>query len=178
MKLDAAARKAIPASKFGMPGSRKYPMPDASHAANAKARATQQVEAGNLSASQAATIRSKANKMLAKAVVLFAVLGVAAHAHAAVKTLQVTLGSGNTSILSAGAHLNTRWFTIQNNAAHTVRIGDTNISTTRGILLQAGPAGGSFYVAPDPAGSGRDLGGWFINGTSGDVIDVIYDDGQ
>jgi hypothetical protein len=64
MKLNAAARKKIPASKFGLPGSRKFPMPDKSHAANAKARATQGVKAGTLSASAATRIRAKANKML------------------------------------------------------------------------------------------------------------------
>ena len=64
MKLKAAARNALPASKFGEPGKRKYPMPDKSHAANAKARATQQVEKGNLSASAAAKIRKKANAIL------------------------------------------------------------------------------------------------------------------
>ena len=94
----------------------------------------------------------------------------------AVKTLQVTLGSGNTSILSAGAHLNAVWFTIQDNAGHNIRIGDTNISTTRGIALQSG--GGSFYVGPALTGTGKDLGTWYLNGTNGDVIDVIYDDGQ
>lgn len=66
-KLKAAARNALPASTFGMPGKRKYPMPDKSHAANAKARATQQVEAGHLSAGAAATIRAKANRILGKA---------------------------------------------------------------------------------------------------------------
>lgn len=63
-KLNAAARKRIPSSEFGEPGSRKYPMPDKSHAANAKARATQQVKAGHLSASAASRIRSKANRIL------------------------------------------------------------------------------------------------------------------
>lgn len=63
-KLNAASRKRIPASKFGLPGERKYPMPDRSHAANAKARATQQVKAGNLSSSAAARIRAKANRVL------------------------------------------------------------------------------------------------------------------
>ena len=53
-------------SVFGLPGERKYPMPDKSHAANAKARATQQVKAGNLSASSAAKIRAKANRILGK----------------------------------------------------------------------------------------------------------------
>jgi len=65
-KLNAAERKEIPSSKFGLPGSRKYPMPDKSHAANAKARATQQVKKGNLSPEAAARIRSKANKVLGK----------------------------------------------------------------------------------------------------------------
>ena len=65
-KLTAAARKKIPASKFGEPGRRAYPMPDRSHAANAKARATQQVKKGNLSAGEAAKIKAKANKVLGK----------------------------------------------------------------------------------------------------------------
>jgi hypothetical protein len=65
-KLTTAARNEIPASKFGLPKSRKFPMPDKSHAANAKARATQQVSAGNLSPASAAKIRMKANKVLGK----------------------------------------------------------------------------------------------------------------
>lgn len=63
-KLNAAARKRIPSSKFGMPGSRRYPMPDRSHAANAKARAAQQVKKGKLSSAAAAKIRAKANRIL------------------------------------------------------------------------------------------------------------------
>lgn len=65
-KLNAKARKKLPASSFGEPGSRKYPMPDRSHAANAKARASQQVKKGNLSAAAAAKIDAKANKILGK----------------------------------------------------------------------------------------------------------------
>jgi hypothetical protein len=66
MKVTTAARKAMPKSEFGMPGSRSYPMPDKAHAANAKARATQQVKAGNLSPSSKAKIDAKANKILGK----------------------------------------------------------------------------------------------------------------
>jgi hypothetical protein len=58
------ARQEMPASEFGMPGSRKYPMPDKSHAANAKARATQMVNKGKLSASSKAQIDAKANRIL------------------------------------------------------------------------------------------------------------------
>lgn len=63
-KLNAAERKRIPASEFGLPGSRKYPMPDKSHAANAKARATQMVNKGKLSPAMASKIRAKANRIL------------------------------------------------------------------------------------------------------------------
>lgn len=63
-KLSAAQRKKMPKSKFGMPGSKKYPMPDRSHAANAKARASQQYKKGNLSASEKAKIFAKANRIL------------------------------------------------------------------------------------------------------------------
>lgn len=95
---------------------------------------------------------------------------------AAVKTLQVTLGSGNTTVITAGAHQNCRWIVFQDNATHNIRIGDSNTSSTRGLALASG--GASFYIGPDSSGSARDLGGWYINGTSGDVVDVIYDDGN
>lgn len=63
-KLNTAERKHIPSSEFGLPGSRKYPMPDRSHAQNAKARATQMVKRGKLSSGAAAKIRAKANRIL------------------------------------------------------------------------------------------------------------------
>ena len=62
--LNAKARKAIPKSEFGLPGEKKYPMPDRSHAANAKARATQMVDKGKLTAAAASRIRAKANAIL------------------------------------------------------------------------------------------------------------------
>ena len=65
-KLSTKARKKLPKSDFGEPGSRKYPMPDRSHAANAKARASQQVKKGNLSKSEEAKIDAKANRVLGK----------------------------------------------------------------------------------------------------------------
>lgn len=65
-KLNAARRNTIPSSEFGLPGSRKYPMPDKSHAQNAKARATQMVKRGKLSAASAEKIRAKANRILGK----------------------------------------------------------------------------------------------------------------
>jgi hypothetical protein len=63
MKLKAATRNALPTSKFAGPG-RSYPVPDKSHAANAKARATQMVSKGKLSPAMATRIRKKANAVL------------------------------------------------------------------------------------------------------------------
>jgi hypothetical protein len=63
-KLDAAERNEIPASKFGLPGSRKYPMPDKSHQVFAKAMATKEQRKGKLSPASAAKIREKANRLL------------------------------------------------------------------------------------------------------------------
>lgn len=64
--LSTKKRNSLPKKEFGLPGERKYPMPDKSHAANAKARASQQVAAGNLSPSAKAKIDAKANKVLKK----------------------------------------------------------------------------------------------------------------
>ena len=66
-KLRSAQRNKLKSSTFGLPGERKYPMPDKSHAANAKARASQQVKAGNLSPASKAKIDAKANRILGHA---------------------------------------------------------------------------------------------------------------
>jgi hypothetical protein len=65
-KLSSSSRDKLSKSTFGLPGERKYPMPDKSHAANAKARASQQVARGNLSAGSEAKIDAKANRVLKK----------------------------------------------------------------------------------------------------------------
>jgi len=62
--LKAKARNKLKKSTFGLPGERKYPMPDKAHAANAKARATQMVNKGKLSSASKAKIDAKANKIL------------------------------------------------------------------------------------------------------------------
>jgi len=65
-KLSTKARKALPKSSFGELGARKFPMPDRSHAANAKARASQAVKAGRMSKSTEEKIDAKANRKLGK----------------------------------------------------------------------------------------------------------------
>jgi hypothetical protein len=53
-------------SKFGLPEEHKYPMPDKSHARNAKARASQQEKKGNLTGGEKAKIDRKADRILDK----------------------------------------------------------------------------------------------------------------
>jgi hypothetical protein len=62
--LKAAKRNALADRVFGLPKQRKYPMPDKSHAANAKARASQMEKRGKLSSSAEAQIDRKANRVL------------------------------------------------------------------------------------------------------------------
>jgi len=65
-KLTASKKNAEPTKDFGLPEQRKYPMPDASHARNAKARASQMEHQGKLSASDKKKIDAKADQILDK----------------------------------------------------------------------------------------------------------------
>ena len=62
--VKAAKRKKLKKSQFGLPGKRKYPMPDKAHADNAKARAKQQRKRGKLSKSAYEKVVAKANRVL------------------------------------------------------------------------------------------------------------------
>ena len=63
-KLTSKARNKLPSSDFAG-ADRSYPVPDKSHAANAKARATQAVKTGRMSKSTEKKIDAKANRVLA-----------------------------------------------------------------------------------------------------------------
>jgi len=63
-KLTAKDRNVIPSNQFALPKERKYPIHDRSHAINAKARAKQQLDRGNLTQQQYNTIVRKANLKL------------------------------------------------------------------------------------------------------------------
>lgn len=63
-KLTTKARNKLPLTTFGLPGRHAYPMPDKSHAINAKSRAAQMVKKGKLSKSAQAKIDAKANRKI------------------------------------------------------------------------------------------------------------------
>lgn len=65
-QLTAAERNALPDKAFGLPHKRAYPMPDASHARDAKARASQEFNLGNLTAAEKTQVDRKADRILKK----------------------------------------------------------------------------------------------------------------
>ena len=65
-RLTTSTRKSLPKSDFGLPEQKKYPMPDRRHAANAKARASQEEERGLLSEADKKKVDRKADQILDK----------------------------------------------------------------------------------------------------------------
>jgi hypothetical protein len=65
-KLDSDDRNHLPAKDFAEPDKRKYPIEDAAHAKNAKARAAQAVKAGRMDKAEEAKIDRKADAVLKK----------------------------------------------------------------------------------------------------------------
>jgi len=73
-EISQRKRASMPSKEFGLPEKARtteakketgnYPMPDAKHAANAKARSTQQYKEGNLSKTEKERIHRKADAVL------------------------------------------------------------------------------------------------------------------
>jgi len=112
--------------------------------------------------------------------------------------LQVTIPSGGKAQVSsflpanngvgnavfAPGNIFVQWLTFQNNSAHSIRYGDQSVSVTTPAAVNGGTAGKGMLLAPgSPGGAGSQstpvnygtyLSDWWIAGTAGDVIDVLY----
>ncbi len=66
-ELSTKDRNALASTSFGLPHKRAYPMPDANHARNARARAAEEYNKGNLSSAEKSQIDRKADEILGKA---------------------------------------------------------------------------------------------------------------
>ncbi len=64
-KLTSKGRKSMPQSEFALPGKR-FPVEDKPHARNAKARASEGVNKGTLSATEKSTVDRRADAVLRK----------------------------------------------------------------------------------------------------------------
>lgn len=65
-KLSSKERSKIPASKFGEPKERKYPMEDKGHARAAKSRASEMEHKGRISKGTEGKIDAKADRVLGR----------------------------------------------------------------------------------------------------------------
>jgi hypothetical protein len=63
-----------------------------------------------------------------------------------------------------------QWVTVQNNGTHSMRVGDGQTSSTKGILLQPG---GAMTFGPQQH-AGQDLNEWFVYITANDVCDIMF----
>lgn len=94
------------------------------------------------------------------------------------RLIQVTLGSAATPIIIKGVQpansLPFQVLVIQNNSAHSVRVGDSTVSATKGIVLASGSTTTTapLIVAPGLEYT-SDVYEWFLFGTAADVIDVM-----
>ena len=64
--LDTKARKALPKSAFGLPGARKFPMPNKGHAMIAAKDAKMDADSGHITKAQEKKVDKMAEKILAK----------------------------------------------------------------------------------------------------------------
>jgi hypothetical protein len=88
----------------------------------------------------------------------------------ALKTLQVTLGAGATQVTTSD--IPARQVIVQNNAAADCRVGDSNVSATRGAKLLSASNGSVNFGTMQF--QNINLNQIFIFGTNTNVIDVIY----
>jgi hypothetical protein len=65
-KLTTSNRDKLPKSKFAEPDKRAYPIEDAAHAKNAKARASQAVKAGRMPKAEESKIDKRADSVIAR----------------------------------------------------------------------------------------------------------------
>ena len=65
-KLSGEKRGALPKEDFALPEERRFPIEDAAHARNAKARAARSKKAGNLSKADKKRVDAKADAVLGK----------------------------------------------------------------------------------------------------------------
>jgi hypothetical protein len=89
--------------------------------------------------------------------------------------LQKTLLATATQIAapsSPTAQIQCRQIIIQNNAAGTMRLGDSTVSSTKGIYLAAGPGGGSFNSGVVEIYNSY-LSDFWVFGTVDQVVDVF-----
>lgn len=94
------------------------------------------------------------------------------------RIIKVTIGAGGTTQITTNANLYASIITLQNQGAASMTIGDNTVATNGGIILATGtPVGGSgtFQMAFP---RGTHLVDWWVNGTAGQVLSVLYESAE
>lgn len=105
-------------------------------------------------------------------------------------SIQVTIPVGGKVVASSGLpssvppNMLVQFLQFQNNSAHAIRYGDNTVSVTAPAAVNGGTAGkGMLLPGGSPGGSGSQstpvayatmLSDWFVAGTAGDVIDILF----
>ncbi len=90
------------------------------------------------------------------------------------RLIQVTLGAAATQVTIAKIY--SPYVVIQDNAAAACRVGDNTVTASKGVLLApsvASAPGGSITITR--ADNRVPLFQYFIFGTAGNIIDVLYE---
>lgn len=87
-----------------------------------------------------------------------------------IKTVQTTIGGSTTQVITTNTFCRQIFF--ENNATHSMRIGDSTTTSSKGIVLASGSPGGSWTVTSPYPGQALDLSDWYVAGTASDVLDV------
>jgi hypothetical protein len=87
---------------------------------------------------------------------------------------QATLTAAATQLIppTGGVNVLARQVIIQNNAAGTMRVGDSSVSATKGYYLAAGPGGGVLNTGAATIYNSY-LSDFWVFGTSGQVVDIL-----
>lgn len=85
--------------------------------------------------------------------------------------LQVSITGTNTPQQLTTTNTKAYQIVFQNNDAHDMRIGDSTVTSTKGIVLVAGGGAGNSEtrVLQD-----TDLSDWWVNGTADEKLDILY----
>lgn len=84
---------------------------------------------------------------------------------------QVILGAAATACATTQTPF--RQCMIQNNATHAVRVGDSTVTASKGVNLLPTSVG-SVNLGTFTAAAADDLSLYFLFGTAGDIIDIMY----
>ena len=93
------------------------------------------------------------------------------------KSLQITITATNVAQQFQSGSLPVRQIYMQNNGSNIMTVGDSAITTSRGILLLNGvsrTSPGDANNAGAFTGGATDLNEWYVLGTQGDTLDVLY----